>query len=85
MTVILKWLRQRPESSLEKLMCSMFAGHRFQRRPNSGITWGATNLSRRMNDLDGVKKSTPPQNRQLIVYYYELEQQGADVVGELTF
>ena len=39
----------------------------------------------RLYSLDGFRKSTPPQNRQLFVYHYELEQQVDIFGGELTF
>ena len=33
----------------------------------------------------GLRKSTLPQNRQLIVYYYQSKYQGDGFVGESTF
>ena len=41
-------------------------------------------LSHRMHLSTSLRKSTPPQNRQLIVDYYYLEQQVDDFVGEMT-
>ena len=38
-----------------------------------------------MYRLNGFRKSTPPQNRQLIVLIGKNEQRVDDFVGELTF
>ena len=35
--------------------------------------------------LIGLRKSTPPPNRQLVVNYYQSKYQVDDFVGELTF
>ena len=42
-------------------------------------------LSHRMHSLIGFRKSTPPQYRQLVVYYYLSKCSVDGVVGELTF
>jgi hypothetical protein len=42
------------------------------------------NSSHRLNALDGFRKSTLPQNLQLIVDYYGLKQKVDGFVGELT-
>jgi hypothetical protein len=42
-------------------------------------------VSHRMHLFISFRKSTHPQNRQLIVYCYLFEYQVADFVGELTF
>ena len=42
-------------------------------------------LSHAMYELSGSRKSTPPQNRQLIVCYYYSKQCVDDFVRQLTF
>ena len=44
----------------------------------------STNLSHIMYQLDGFRKSSPPQNRQLVVLISKNKQQVDDLVGELT-
>ena len=43
------------------------------------------NLSNGMSSLVSFRESTPPQNRQLIVYYHLLKYYVDGCVGELTF
>ena len=40
--------------------------------------------SHRMHYSNGFRETTPPQNRQLIAYYYSLKQFVDDFVGDLT-
>jgi len=49
------------------------------------VEYGMGSLSHKMYLLISFRKSTPPQNRQLIVYYYQLKYQVDGFVGELTF
>ena len=51
----------------------------------SGESVCVTRLSHRMYLLIRFRKSTPRQNRKLIVYYYHLEYEVHGFVGELTF
>jgi len=51
-------------------------------RPKSEIK---SILSHRMYLLISFRKSTPPPNRQLVVYYYELKYFVNGFVGEITF
>ena len=43
----------------------------------------AISLSHIMYQLNGFRKSTPPENRQLIVYLYQLKYQFDSLMGEL--
>jgi hypothetical protein len=53
--------------------------------PSRGTGGEERILSHEMYLLISFRKSTPAQNRQLIVYYYLLKYQVDDFVGELTF
>ena len=44
----------------------------------------APESSHRVYQLNGFRKANPPQNRQLVVYYYESKRYVDDFVGELT-
>ena len=46
---------------------------------------GGGSLSHRMYLIISFRKSTPPQNRQLIIYYDRFKYQVDGLVGELTF
>ena len=53
-------------------------------RLRKGVFWNVI-LSDTIYSLDGFRKSTPPQNCQLLVLIRDSKQQFDDFVGELTF
>jgi len=50
-----------------------------------GENRGRRNLSHTMHQFDGLRKSNPPQNRQIMVPISTSKQQVDDFVGESTF
>ena len=60
-------------------------GFRFGFDPMRSMTTGAPILSHIMFLLICFRRSTPPQNRQLIVDFCQLKCYVDGVIGELTF